>query len=120
MAVSTLTEIRRNVQDLGKIRKQIDDLKGAERQLSGIVMQKMQSRRVDLIESKQYLAALAERSSLKIDPAKLRRKAGEKLFMALVRVDLKAARTHFQETDLKKLGEITTKTILNVSRRPKL
>ncbi len=107
-----------HVQKLGAMRERIGKLEASERQLSKLVRDALEASKNGQVQSADFTACLAERRALQVDAAKLRRKAGPKLFMACIRVDVKAARRHFAENVLAKLGTVARSMQLRVSRRP--
>jgi len=115
----TVGELIARVQQLGTIREKLHRLEATERLLSDEVRAGLQRRKSGRVQSADWLACLAERTTLELDVAKLQRKATPEVFIACVTPNVKAARRHFTEAALKKMGRATTTTQLRVSRRPK-
>ena len=115
---TTKAAMAATIEQLGDLRAQIGKMESSERDLAKTLREQMSAAGCDSAESANYAARLAVRTSLSIDPAKFRRKAGDEIFAACARIDTKAARLHFDEAALEKLGKITTSTRLEISARP--
>jgi len=107
------------VQDLGRLRDQLAEIKTAERELTDTVRAGLEQAGLPRLDSAEYSACLHEQRSLVVDPLRLRRKVGEKMFMSCIRVDLAAARRQVAAVDLDKLGRYELSTQLRISRLPK-
>lgn len=93
-------------------------LTASERALSAEILKAMDTGKWPAVEADGYSAQLAERRTLKIAPEAFRRKAGDKLFVACARVDVRAARVHFTDAQLEKVGAYDTKLQLRISALP--
>jgi len=114
----TRTELKKLIDDLGGLRAEQTSLNAAERSLSGQVREAMKKAKLSAIEAAQYSAQLAERRTLRIDPAAFRKRAGESVFLACARIDVKAARAKVDAKDLDRCGDYATRLELRVSRIP--
>ena len=116
-ASRTSPKLRKQIDQLGRLRDELAGLKASERQLSSEVQAAMAAGGHDTVASTGYIATLASRTELRIDLAKLRRKAGTKIFLDCIRVDTKAARRHFPEAVLEGMGERVERTVLRISAK---
>ena len=114
----TLKTLKDRIEPLGEIRRKADDLKASERQLSAEIRAALGARKNPLVETAHFVANLAERRSLTINPRKLRKKASDRVFLECVRVDLKVARRHFPQDQLDRLGTVARSRVLRISRKP--
>jgi len=114
----TATKLKKSVQQLGELRAQMTALKASERELTGAVVEAMRAGKLEQITSAGYAAQLTASRTLTLDVAKFRKKAGPKIFAACVRVDNKAARRHFSDAELEKLGTVAESVKLRISPRP--
>lgn len=114
----TRKQLIAQVQDLGRLREQLGEIKKAEGQLADCVRAGLAKAKLSRVDSADYSACLDERQTLVVNAAKLRRKLDDKAFMACIRVDLAAARRQLAAADLEKLGTYEPHAQLRVLRLP--
>jgi regulator of replication initiation timing len=116
----TREQLKEKIDRLGELREQLGSLSAAERDLSADVREGLEEDALSELAAETFAAQLAERRSLRLDTRKFRRKVGDELFLACARVDLKAARQHFSDEQLERLGKVAVSVELRVSRRAEI
>ena len=120
--VAGLRKLVQQVEQLGDLRAQKSTLEAAERELSETVQKGIEIRKLEQVTSQTYVAQLAGRPRLVINPARFRRfcmrKATDRVFLGCIRVDNKAARARFPDNGMAGLGKMINSTVLRVSKRP--
>ncbi len=113
----TIANLKARTEELGLLREKIQDLRTSERELSEEVRLAMQARGGKPLASEHFLANLAVKRSLYIDPAVFRKTFGPKLFGKCARIDIKEARRHVEAPRLLAIGEYSSTTSLTTARR---
>lgn len=111
-------ELAGRITRLGKLRAEMSSVQAAERQLTASVKEAMEAKKLDQAAGNGYIATLATISSLTLDVAKFRAKAGPRTFLACVRVDVKAARGFFDDKALAKLGTVAKSKRVKLAAAP--
>lgn len=111
-------ELAGRVSRLGKLRAELSSVSAAERQLTASVKAGMEANGVDEAKGNGYVAHLATVTSLKIDPKKFRRLAGNKGFLDCVRIDVKTARSFYSDKELARAGSVSQTKKVRISPVP--
>lgn len=111
-------ELAGRITRLGKLRQEKASVAAAERQLTDSVREAMEAKRLDEAKGNGFIATLATVSSLTVNVAKFRAKAGPTKFLQCVRVDVKAARGFFDDKTLAKLGTVAKSKQVRISPVP--
>lgn len=112
-----LTPLEQQLQHLGQLRQQRQQLLAQEEELTASLRSRMGEHGVKIVRSVDFEAQLIEQERLTVDPAKLKKALTAGQFLRSVSVGVAAAREFLGEADLRRISTIARTVQLRVSTR---